>query len=64
MLTHRKVTMEVTPMTFITAEMKPVSVGRFLISCQIFAHRHGKKKSLDLLRSFFLIAFTVLMIKL
>lgn len=43
-LTHRKVTMEVTPMTFITAEMKPVSVGRFLISCQIYAHRHGKKK--------------------
>lgn len=42
-LTHRKVTMEVTPMTFITAEMKPATIGRFLISCEIHAHRHGKK---------------------
>ncbi|XP_041653984.1 coagulation factor VIII [Cheilinus undulatus] len=39
-LTHRKATMEVTPMTFITAEMRPSNVGRFLISCQINAHRH------------------------
>ncbi|KAM7417567.1 hypothetical protein PAMA_017283 [Pampus argenteus] len=39
-LNHRKVTMEVTPMTFITAEMKPATVGRFLISCQIYAHQH------------------------
>ncbi|XP_023263153.1 coagulation factor VIII-like [Seriola lalandi dorsalis] len=39
-LTHRKVTMEVTPMTFITAEMRPTTEGRFLISCQIHAHRH------------------------
>ncbi|XP_042275527.1 coagulation factor VIII [Thunnus maccoyii] len=39
-LNHRKVTMEVTPMTFTTAEMKPSTVGRFLISCQIYAHRH------------------------
>uniref|UniRef100_A0A671W932 Coagulation factor VIII-like n=1 Tax=Sparus aurata TaxID=8175 RepID=A0A671W932_SPAAU len=45
-LTHRKVTMEVTPMTFITAEMKPVSVGRFLISCQIYAHRHDGMNAL------------------
>ncbi|XP_049597125.1 venom prothrombin activator pseutarin-C non-catalytic subunit [Syngnathus scovelli] len=36
---HRKVTMEVTPMTFVTAEMKPGDPGRFLISCQIHAHR-------------------------
>ncbi|XP_061642909.1 coagulation factor VIII isoform X1 [Phyllopteryx taeniolatus] len=35
---HRKVTMKVTPMTFITADMKPGTVGRFLISCQIHAH--------------------------
>ncbi|XP_076015760.1 coagulation factor V [Genypterus blacodes] len=37
-LTHRKVTVEVTPMTFITAQMKPNNIGRFLISCQIHAH--------------------------
>lgn len=30
-------------MTFITAEMRPANLGRFLISCQIHAHRHGKK---------------------
>ncbi|XP_031718703.1 coagulation factor VIII [Anarrhichthys ocellatus] len=39
-LTHRKVTVEMTPMTFITAEMRPVTLGRFLMSCQIHAHRH------------------------
>lgn len=42
-LSQRKVTVEVTPMTFITAEMRAASVGRFLISCQIHAHRHGRK---------------------
>ncbi|XP_037531746.1 coagulation factor VIII [Nematolebias whitei] len=39
-LTHRKVTVQVTPMTFITAEMKPTTIGHFLISCQIHAHSH------------------------
>ncbi|XP_049897514.1 coagulation factor VIII [Epinephelus moara] len=39
-LNHRKVTVEVTPMTFITAEMRPSAIGRFLMSCQIHAHRH------------------------
>ncbi|XP_047441912.1 coagulation factor VIII [Mugil cephalus] len=39
-LTHRKVTVEVTSMTLITAEMRPTTAGRFLISCQIHAHRH------------------------
>ncbi|XP_054452994.1 coagulation factor VIII [Anoplopoma fimbria] len=39
-LIHRKVTVEVTPMTFITAEMRPATVGRFLMSCQIHAHRN------------------------
>lgn len=42
-LSHRKATVEVTPMTFITAEMRAANVGRFMISCQIHAHRHGKK---------------------
>lgn len=42
-LSHRKVIVEVTPMTFITAEMRAANVGRFMISCQIHAHRHGKK---------------------
>ncbi|XP_019936674.2 coagulation factor VIII isoform X1 [Paralichthys olivaceus] len=45
-LTHRKVTMEVTPMTFITAEMKPAKIGHFLISCQIHAHRHDGMNAL------------------
>lgn len=40
-LTHRKVTVELTPMSFITAEMKPTSVGHFLITCNIVAHRHA-----------------------
>ncbi|CAL9706975.1 unnamed protein product [Knipowitschia caucasica] len=40
-LSHRKVTVEITPMTFITAEMKPSSVGHFLITCNIVAHRHA-----------------------
>lgn len=40
---HRKATMEFTPMTFVTAEMKPGAEGRFLISCQIHAHRTGKR---------------------
>uniref|UniRef100_A0AAQ5XEF7 F5/8 type C domain-containing protein n=1 Tax=Amphiprion ocellaris TaxID=80972 RepID=A0AAQ5XEF7_AMPOC len=39
-LSHRKVTVEVTPMTFITAEMRATSVGRFPISCQINSHHH------------------------
>uniref|UniRef100_A0A3Q4GME5 Coagulation factor VIII-like n=1 Tax=Neolamprologus brichardi TaxID=32507 RepID=A0A3Q4GME5_NEOBR len=38
---HRKVTVEVTPMSFITAEMRPHTIGSFLISCKIHAHRHG-----------------------
>lgn len=42
-LTHRKVTVEVTPMTFVSAEMRPATLGQFLISCQIHAHRYGKK---------------------
>ncbi|XP_070819516.1 coagulation factor VIII [Chaetodon trifascialis] len=45
-LTHRKVTMEVTPMTFIAAEMRPATLGRFLISCQIHAHRHDGMNAL------------------
>uniref|UniRef100_A0A665XFX2 Coagulation factor VIII, procoagulant component n=1 Tax=Echeneis naucrates TaxID=173247 RepID=A0A665XFX2_ECHNA len=39
-LSHRKVTMDVAPMTFITAEMRPNILGHFLISCQIYSHRH------------------------
>nr|XP_057918781.1 coagulation factor VIII isoform X2 [Doryrhamphus excisus] len=37
-MNHRKVSLEVTPMTFVTAQMKPASVGHFLISCQIRSH--------------------------
>uniref|UniRef100_A0A0E9SUB4 Plastocyanin-like domain-containing protein n=1 Tax=Anguilla anguilla TaxID=7936 RepID=A0A0E9SUB4_ANGAN len=36
---HRKVSLEVTPMTLATAEMKPTAVGKFLISCQIHSHQ-------------------------
>ncbi|MEQ2207987.1 hypothetical protein XENOCAPTIV_022441, partial [Xenoophorus captivus] len=39
-LTHRKVTVEMTPLTFITAEMRPTALGQFLFSCQIHAHRY------------------------
>ncbi|XP_038555621.1 coagulation factor VIII isoform X3 [Micropterus salmoides] len=49
-LTHRKVTMEVTPMTFITAEMRPATIGSFLISCQIHAHRHSGMNALFTVR--------------
>uniref|UniRef100_M4A5L1 Coagulation factor VIII-like n=1 Tax=Xiphophorus maculatus TaxID=8083 RepID=M4A5L1_XIPMA len=45
-LTHRKVTVEVTPMTFITAEMRPATKGQFLISCQIHAHRYDGMNAL------------------
>ncbi|KAK7922408.1 hypothetical protein WMY93_009310 [Mugilogobius chulae] len=40
-LSHRKVTVEITPMTFITAEMNPTSIGHFLITCNIVAHSHA-----------------------
>uniref|UniRef100_A0A8C7Z1X5 Coagulation factor VIII, procoagulant component n=1 Tax=Oryzias sinensis TaxID=183150 RepID=A0A8C7Z1X5_9TELE len=39
-MAHRKVNLEVTSMSFITAEMKPTSPGRFLISCQLYSHRY------------------------
>uniref|UniRef100_A0A8C9TNW4 Coagulation factor VIII-like n=1 Tax=Scleropages formosus TaxID=113540 RepID=A0A8C9TNW4_SCLFO len=42
---HRKVLVEVTPMSFATAEMKPVAPGKFLISCQIHSHQIGKLNS-------------------
>ncbi|KAJ3587510.1 hypothetical protein NHX12_011107 [Muraenolepis orangiensis] len=38
-MSHRKITMEMTPMTFTMAEMKPSTQGHFLISCRIHAHR-------------------------
>ncbi|KAM8847820.1 coagulation factor VIII isoform 1-T1 [Synchiropus picturatus] len=38
-LNHRKVTLEMTSMSLITAEMRPATVGHFSISCQIHAHR-------------------------
>uniref|UniRef100_A0A6Q2ZD56 F5/8 type C domain-containing protein n=1 Tax=Esox lucius TaxID=8010 RepID=A0A6Q2ZD56_ESOLU len=40
-MSHRKVTIEMTPMTFTTAKMKPRAQGRFLISCLIHSHRNG-----------------------
>nr|XP_046181148.1 coagulation factor VIII-like [Oncorhynchus gorbuscha] len=39
-MAHRKVTVEMTPMTFTTAELKPSTQGKFLISCQIQANSH------------------------
>uniref|UniRef100_A0A3Q2Q8N4 Coagulation factor VIII-like n=1 Tax=Fundulus heteroclitus TaxID=8078 RepID=A0A3Q2Q8N4_FUNHE len=36
----------VTPMTFITAEMRPSTIGQFLISCQIHAHRYDGMNAL------------------
>ncbi|MGH0171087.1 UNVERIFIED_CONTAM: hypothetical protein FKN15_060571 [Acipenser sinensis] len=37
---HRKVSFDMTPMTFATAQLTAVNTGRFLISCQIHAHQH------------------------
>uniref|UniRef100_A0A3Q0T2K1 Coagulation factor VIII, procoagulant component n=1 Tax=Amphilophus citrinellus TaxID=61819 RepID=A0A3Q0T2K1_AMPCI len=45
-LNHRKVTVEVTPMSFITAEMRPHTIGPFLISCKIHAHRYDGMNAL------------------
>ncbi|KAG1934570.1 coagulation factor VIII [Pimephales promelas] len=36
---HKRVTVEMTPMTFTTALMKPSALGKFLISCQIHSHQ-------------------------
>ncbi|KAI1898621.1 hypothetical protein AGOR_G00074270 [Albula goreensis] len=36
---HRKVNLEVTPMSLATAVMKPIATGKFLISCQIHSHQ-------------------------
>ncbi|XP_030622577.1 coagulation factor VIII [Chanos chanos] len=38
---HRKITVEITPMTFTTAQMKPFSAGNFLISCRIHSHQQA-----------------------
>uniref|UniRef100_A0A8B9RD35 Coagulation factor VIII, procoagulant component n=1 Tax=Astyanax mexicanus TaxID=7994 RepID=A0A8B9RD35_ASTMX len=38
---HRRVTVEITPMTFTTALMKPNTEGRFLISCRIHSHQQA-----------------------
>ncbi|KAK1163276.1 hypothetical protein AOXY_G16708 [Acipenser oxyrinchus oxyrinchus] len=37
---HRKVSFDMTPMTFATAQLTAVNTGRFLISCQIHTHQH------------------------
>ncbi|KAI2657139.1 Coagulation factor VIII [Labeo rohita] len=36
---HKRVTVEMTPMTFTTALMKPTAAGNFLISCKIHSHQ-------------------------
>ncbi|KAK2890793.1 hypothetical protein Q8A67_013436 [Cirrhinus molitorella] len=36
---HKRVTVEMTPMTFTTALMKPTATGKFLISCKIHSHQ-------------------------
>ncbi|XP_067314180.1 coagulation factor VIII [Pseudorasbora parva] len=36
---HKRVTVEMTPMTFTTALMKPSTAGKFLISCKIHSHQ-------------------------
>ncbi|KAG7335254.1 hypothetical protein KOW79_001850 [Hemibagrus wyckioides] len=38
---HRRVTVEMTPMTFSTALLKPYAEGKFLISCRIHSHRQA-----------------------
>ncbi|KAJ8337919.1 hypothetical protein SKAU_G00368850 [Synaphobranchus kaupii] len=36
---HRKVSLQVTPMSLASAEMNPAATGKFLISCQIHDHQ-------------------------
>ncbi|KAK9963756.1 hypothetical protein ABG768_006921 [Culter alburnus] len=36
---HKRITVEMTPMTFTTALMKPSAPGKFLISCKIHSHQ-------------------------
>ncbi|KAB5554203.1 hypothetical protein PHYPO_G00047470 [Pangasianodon hypophthalmus] len=38
---HRRITVEITPMTFTTALLKPYTEGKFLISCRIHSHRQA-----------------------
>ncbi|KAI5097674.1 coagulation factor VIII [Silurus meridionalis] len=38
---HRRVTLEIAPMTLTTALLKPNAVGKFLISCRIHSHRQA-----------------------
>uniref|UniRef100_W5N8Q8 Coagulation factor VIII n=1 Tax=Lepisosteus oculatus TaxID=7918 RepID=W5N8Q8_LEPOC len=38
---HRKMTLDVTSLTFTTAEMKPMAIGKFLIYCQIHSHQQA-----------------------
>ncbi|KAK2829114.1 hypothetical protein Q7C36_017104 [Tachysurus vachellii] len=40
-MNHRLVTVEMTPMTFTTALLKPNAKGKFLISCRIHSHRQA-----------------------
>ncbi|XP_035383063.1 coagulation factor VIII [Electrophorus electricus] len=40
-MNHRRVTLDITPMTFTTATMKPYAVGKFLISCRIHSHQQA-----------------------
>ncbi|XP_053506054.1 coagulation factor VIII [Ictalurus furcatus] len=38
---HRRVMVEITPMTFTTALLKPYAEGKFLISCRIHSHEQA-----------------------
>ncbi|XP_066498216.1 coagulation factor VIII [Hoplias malabaricus] len=38
---HRRVTVDITPMTYTTALMKPSIEGKFLISCRIHSHQQA-----------------------
>ncbi|TSK87429.1 Coagulation factor VIII [Bagarius yarrelli] len=40
-MNHRRVTVEMTPMTFTTALLKPYAQGKFLISCRIHSHQQA-----------------------
>ncbi|KAL0973846.1 hypothetical protein UPYG_G00211980 [Umbra pygmaea] len=40
-MSHRRITIDMTPMTFTTAKMKPSAQGTFHISCQIHAHLYA-----------------------
>uniref|UniRef100_A0AAR2JEJ0 Coagulation factor VIII, procoagulant component n=1 Tax=Pygocentrus nattereri TaxID=42514 RepID=A0AAR2JEJ0_PYGNA len=54
---HRRVTVEITPMTFTMALMRPYTEGKFQISCKIHSHQQGKDYCLMALASLYRVMY-------